>query len=231
MAVICSASEESNHAFRDYVPDSFIYNSFDESILNRIFARQQNVMAAIEAGQSNIDPRTLLIADDIGYDTKALRSKAVNQLFLNGRHHKITFWASLQDSVQLTPSLRGNTDYLMFFSQPTGRERIYKMFFQGLLPNFATFAQVFDAVTEDYGVLVLDQTSRSNKLTDMLFHYKATIRPKFRFGSADTWRYHEAVYKAPSMLPSAATSDDSDNPAYHNQSRPKGQQVRVVKLQ
>ncbi|KAF6250476.1 hypothetical protein COO60DRAFT_1646865 [Scenedesmus sp. NREL 46B-D3] len=226
VAVVCSASEESNHAFRQYVPDSFIYGTFDEAIINRIIARQQKVMAAIEAGQSRADPRMLLIADDIGYDTKALRSKAVNQLFLNGRHHQISLWASLQDARMLTPCQRANTDYIFFFKEFVNKERIFKTFFQGLLPNFATFTQIFDAVTEDFGVLVLDQTTRSNKLTDMLFHYKAAVRPPFRFGSSEMWQYHQAAYQPAG---SGGGGGDDDDLLHQAAAKKKGV-VHVQKL-
>lgn len=226
VAVVCSASEESNHTFGQYVPDSFIYGSFDESIITRCLARQQKVMAAKEAGAATADTRALLILDDIGYDAKALRSKPINQLFLNGRHHHISMWASLQDARMLNPCQRANTDYLFFFKDYVNKERLYKTFFSGLLPSFATFSQVFDAVTEDYGVLVLDQTKQSSKITDIVFHYKATIRPPFRFGAPEIWRFHRAVYKPPG--PRGA--GDEDEEAAQALVKKGGPVVRVQKL-
>jgi hypothetical protein len=211
VAVVCSASEESNHAFSQYVPDSFIYGSFDEAIINRCIARQQKVMAAKEAGQTAADTRTLLILDDIGYDAKALRSKAINQLFLNGRHHHISMWASLQDARMLNPCQRANTDYVFLFRDHVNKERLYKTFFVGIFPNFATFSHVFDTVTADYGVLVLDQTNQSNKITDLVFHYKADMRPVFRFGAPEVWRFHSSVYRPRPLLPgSSQQSDEAD---------------------
>ncbi|WIA10848.1 hypothetical protein OEZ85_011014 [Tetradesmus obliquus] len=206
VAVVCSASEDSNHTFSQYVPDSFIYGSFDESIINRCLARQQKVMAAKE---SATDTRALLILDDIGYDQKALRSKAINQLFLNGRHHHISMWASLQDARMLTPCQRANTDYVFLFRDYVNKERLFKTFFVGIFPSFATFSQVFDDITADYGVLVLDQTNQSNKITDLVFHYKASVRPPFRFGAPEIWRFHQSVYRPPTA--GGAAADDDGN--------------------
>jgi hypothetical protein len=211
VAVVCSASEESNHTFRQFVPDSFIYGSFDESIIQRCIQRQQKVMAAKDAGLTNTDTRTLLILDDIGYDAKALKSKAINQLFLNGRHHHISMWASLQDARMLNPCQRANTDYVFLFRDYVNKERLFKTFFTGIFPSFATFSQVFDALTEDYGVLVLDQTCQSNKITDLVFHYKATMRPPFRFGAPEVWRFHNTVYKQPSQIGTGRDEIDENN--------------------
>jgi hypothetical protein len=228
-AVVCSASEESNHTFGQYVPDSFIYGSFDETIINRCIGRQQKVMAAKEAGQAGLDTRVLLILDDVGYDAKALRSKAINQLFLNGRHHHISMWASLQDARMLNPCQRANTDYLFFFRDYVNKERLYKTFFTGILPNFATFSQIFDAVTEDYGCMVLDQTKQSSKITDIIFHYKASLRPPFRFGAPEIWRFHEHNYRPPATALGTG-NDDGGNDDVQKQLTKKGPIVRVQML-
>jgi hypothetical protein len=51
-------------------------------------------------------------------------------------------------------------------------------------------------VTDKYGCLVLDNTSKSNKLEDCLFWYKAKFPSKnFKFGSKDMWKFHEQNFK------------------------------------
>jgi hypothetical protein len=51
-----------------------------------------------------------------------------------------------------------------------------------------------DACTENYECLVLDNTSKSNKITDCVFWYKAPIRRGFRVGAPIFWQAHSKLY-------------------------------------
>ena len=41
---------------------------------------------------------------------------------------------------------------------------------------------------------VLDNTSRSNKITDCVYWYRAKPDRKFKIGSKDIWNYHKKHY-------------------------------------
>ena len=69
----------------------------------------------------------------------------------------------------------------------------YKAFF-GVFPTYDMFSQVMDACTENYECLVLDNTAKSNKITDCVFWYKARVRKNFRVGSPSFWQYHQRHY-------------------------------------
>lgn len=56
------------------------------------------------------------------------------------------------------------------------------------------FNQVMTACTENYECLVLDNTSKSNKIEDCVFWYKAKIRKNFKVGSQAIWAYHRKNY-------------------------------------
>ena len=56
------------------------------------------------------------------------------------------------------------------------------------------FSKVMDACTENYECLVLDNTVKSNKITDCVFWYKATVRKGFRVGSPNLWKLHKKMY-------------------------------------
>jgi hypothetical protein len=56
------------------------------------------------------------------------------------------------------------------------------------------FCQVMNACTENYECLVLDNTSKSNKIEDCVYYYKAPIRKGFRIGSEAMWQYHQKNY-------------------------------------
>ena len=70
------------------------------------------------------------------------------------------------------------------------------------------FCKVMDACTENYECLVLDNTVKSNKITDCVFWYKATVRKGFRVGSPDLWRLHKKMFN-PKYL--TQKEDDAKN--------------------
>ena len=44
-----------------------------------------------------------------------------------------------------------------------------------------------DQTTENYECLVINNNSKSNKLQDQIFWYKAESRPDFKLGSKEFW--------------------------------------------
>ena len=144
--------------------------------------------------KNNCDAFILL--DDCMYDKKFLKDTCIRQCFMNGRHWKLFFMLSLQYCMDLSPDLRSNVDYVFVLRENViqNRERIYKSFF-GIFPTLDMFSQVMNACTENYECLVLDNTSRSNKIEDCVFWYKAAYPiPKFRLGSSALWKYHSKNY-------------------------------------
>jgi hypothetical protein len=51
-----------------------------------------------------------------------------------------------------------------------------------------------NACTENYECLVLDNTSKSNRVQDCVFWYKAKLRHNFRVGSPALWQCHRKNY-------------------------------------
>jgi len=93
--------------------------------------------------------------------------------------------------------IRTNVDYVFALRDNVrqNRENLYKAFF-GVFPSYDTFSQVMDACTENYECIVLDNTSKSNKITDCVFWYKAPVRRNFRVGGPAFWQYHQRHYNA-----------------------------------
>jgi hypothetical protein len=56
-----------------------------------------------------------------------------------------------------------------------------------MFPTFESFAQIMDQCTENYECLVVNNNSKSNKLQDQIFWYKAQSHPDFRLGSNEFW--------------------------------------------
>ena len=51
-----------------------------------------------------------------------------------------------------------------------------------------------DSCTENYECLVLDNTSKSNKIEDCVFWYKAKMHTNFRVGAPEYWAAHKKSF-------------------------------------
>lgn len=190
VGLVMSATEEGNHYYKDYVPDSFIYGEYDKEVVEKLLGRQKKMV-----GENKPNPNAYLLLDDCMYDKKFLKDTCIRQCFMNGRHWKLFFMLTMQYCMDLDASLRANIDYVFVLRENIigNRERLWKNFF-GIFPTFDMFNQVMNACTENYECLVIDNTAKSNKLQDCVFWYKADIRRPFHMGSPSVWNYHKKNY-------------------------------------
>lgn len=190
VGVVMSGTEEGNKHYQNFVPDSFVFNEYRNDILEKIVNRQK---ALLKKGTKNFN--VFILLDDCMYDKKFLREQVMRLIFYNGRHWGIWFGLSMQYCMDLTPDLRSNIDYVFILRENIiqNREKIYKNFF-GIFPTFDMFNQVMDECTENYECLVLDNTSKSNKIEDVVFYYKANLHSHFRAGNESFWKSHKRMY-------------------------------------
>jgi len=191
--IVMSATEEGNHHYQQFVPDLFIYSDYDREAIERVLARQKKLVGTCPPGSK--PPGAFLLLDDCMYDKRFMKDICIRQCFMNGRHWKLFFMLTMQYCMDLTPDLRANVDYVFVLKENIiqNREKLYKAFF-GVFPSFDMFNQVMNACTENYECLVLDNTSRSNRIQDCVFWYKAKVRTGFRCGSPVYWNYHKKNY-------------------------------------
>jgi hypothetical protein len=190
--IVMSATEEGNHHYQKYVPDLCIYGDYDREAIERVLARQKKII-----NKSQSDNGAFILLDDCMYDKKFMKDTCIRQCFMNGRHWKLFFMLTMQYCMDLTPDLRANVDYVFILRENIvqNREKLYKSFF-GIFPNLDMFNQVMTACTENYECLVLDNTSKSNRIEDCVFWYKARVHSNFRVGSPALWRFHQKNYNS-----------------------------------
>lgn len=230
MGIVMSATEDSNHAYRDMVPDSFIYNDFSEEALQRLIERQKRKIEEY-AKKGKQYPNAFIIADDCMADKKIWKSKLIRDIFLNGRHRKVFVMMMMQYCMDISVELRSNIDYVFCLMEDNvgNKERLYRQFF-GVFPNFESFQQVFDQVTDDYGVLVLDKTIRSNRIEDKVFYWKAPPTPKYKLGCAQYWEYDKLRNRKYAYIPETEEDEDDDLLKQYNENRAANRpKITVVK--
>lgn len=197
-ACVFSATEELNRTFCNYIPDSFIFDDKEvESRLEKILEDQTNLKIRRQLGQipKDTDLRIVIVLDDIGYNRGTLRSEIVKKVFMNGRHFDIILILAAQHVMQLSPDLRSNCDYVICLKETNGqvKKNLYSNFF-GVFEKQSHFRNAFDACTQDYGCMVLNNKVRSVDVNEMVNWYKATPNREFKLGSREFWKYHHDVY-------------------------------------
>ena len=193
IGTVISGTEEGNGFYGKLVPKLFIHNEYNTAIIENILKRQTQVIKQInremqQFNRSTIDPRTFVILDDCLYDNSWSRDKLMRCLFLNGRHWKVMLVITMQFALGIPPVLRTNIDYVFILRDPylSNRRRIYENY-AGMFPTFEAFCQIMDQCTENYECLVINNNTKSNKLQDQIFWYKADGHGDFRLGSREFW--------------------------------------------
>jgi hypothetical protein len=199
IGTVISGTEEGNGFYGKMVPKLFVHNEYNTAIIENILKRQRTVLKQIKKEmetykRSTIDPRAFVILDDCLYDNTWARDKMMRLLFMNGRHWKVMLVITMQYPLGIPPTLRTNIDYVFILRENyiANRKRIYENY-AGMFPTFESFCQVMDQCTENYECLVINNNSKSNKLHDQVFWYKADNHGDFRLGSKEFWELSKGM--------------------------------------
>lgn len=180
-----SPTEDANGTYRDCIPPPFIHTDLGPPLLEKVLTRQKTLVRKMkeDVAYRDVDARAFLLMDDCMYDDGWTRDKSIRNVFMNGRHFKLLYIVCLQYCLGLPPVLRTNIDWVFLMRENIyqNKKKLYEIF-GGMFRTYETFSQVFDACTEDYGCMVIHLGSKSSKIEDMVFWYKAQIRRE------QTWR-------------------------------------------
>jgi hypothetical protein len=226
IGTVISGTEEGNGFYTKMVPKLFIHNEYNTAIIENVLKRQRTVLKQVKKEmetfkRSSIDPRAFVILDDCLYDATWTRDKLMRLLFMNGRHWKIMLVITMQYPLGIPPTLRTNIDFVFILRENyiANRKRIYENY-AGMFPTFESFCQVMDQCTENFECLVINNNSKSNKLQDQVFWYKADSHNDFKLGSKEFWE-----------LSKGCNSDDEEEKYDPNsvKKRGAGQKISVKK--
>ncbi len=224
IGTVISGTEVGNGFYSKHVPKLFIHNEYNSGIIENILKRQKTVLKQVKREietykRSNIDPRAFTILDDCLYDATWTKDKVMRLLFMNGRHWKVMLVITMQYPLGIPPNLRTNIDYVFILREPyiANRKRIYENY-AGMFPTFESFCQVMDQCTENYECLVIDNNTKSNKLHDQIYWYKAESHSDFKLGSKEFWELSKDI-----------NSDDEEEIYDPSSEKKKGKSISVRK--
>jgi len=180
IGTVISGTEEGNGFYASMVPKLFVHNEYNTAIIENILKRQRTVLKQVKKEMETYKRSTI--------DPTWTRDKMMRLLFMNGRHWKVMLVITMQYPLGIPPTLRTNIDYVFILRENyiANRKRIYENY-AGMFPTFESFCQVMDQCTENYECLVINNNSKSNKLHDQVFWYKADSHGEFRLGSKEFW--------------------------------------------
>ena len=193
--VICP-TEKVTGFYKEFFPKGTIFDHYTDDVLSNIIKRQTKLVKRAKYDKS-IDPRLLLIMDDCQAEAKMWKnSLLMSELFLNGRHLKITFIFALQYIIGIGPDQRSNVDFAFLLSDDNqqNHKKLYDNF-GNFFPTLKSFKQAFTEVTTDYNIMVCNNQvtggSSNSNIDKKVFYYRAINPPPFKFGSHKFRKYHK----------------------------------------
>ena len=198
-AIAISRTEKLNGFYTDFIPDSYIYSEYSSDILSRVYQRQSQMnednKLRIKDGKKPKDDSIMLIMDDCMSDKKWLKDPNITELFFNGRHHHLSFILTMQYAVGIPPEMRSNFDYIFLLAEDTinNRKKLYEHY-AGMFPTFDIFQQVFSDLTDNYGMMVIDNRVHSKNITDKVFWYKSKPVESFNIVCNKYRKFHDEAY-------------------------------------
>lgn len=184
---VMSGTEDSNGYYGKIFPETFVYNTLDEKRIEDFISRQKIARKHLK------NPWSVLLIDDCTDDPKVLKKPLFQSIFKNGRHWKMLFILSLQYCMDVLPVIRTNVDgtFILRETNLRNRKSLWENY-AGVIPDFTMFCEIMDQLTDDYTALYIHNATKSNKLEDCVFWFKADPSKliNFKMGSQDFWDFH-----------------------------------------
>ena len=193
MVVAFSPTEDLKGDFRVFVPYALLFPRFSESVVMELVKKQKEHMKKYGRCQN-----ILLIVDDCAFEKGFFKTEIMRFIAMNLRHYKICVIITCQYALDVPPPIRGNIDYCFCMRDNSmSNKKRYHEHFYGQIPTFKNFCEIFDDLTDSYGVLVGNNKVQSSKLIDTIFWYRAkpdAIPDEFRMGRAAYWKMTKKAF-------------------------------------
>jgi len=197
---VIAPTDQLNGFYNNFFYPEFIFHEYRDDIIPRVLERQTLIneknKRRIKQHKKPLDARTFLIMDDCMADKqKWLKDPNVLAVFNQGRHYKLTYMLAMQYSLGIQPELRSNFDYIFLLAETfiANKKRLHEHY-AGMFPSFDSFYQVFSQITENYGVMVINNRVITSDITKNVFWYKAKYRDNFLIGSPQVKKFHNNYY-------------------------------------
>ena len=153
-----------------FLADHYKYTTFDETFLDKILERQQQLITSDPKGNHS----ALIVLDDIVKSTDQKTKDVLSRLFTLSRHYHL-YITLLSQSLkhELTPVIKMNSDIVIVFKTKNfdNKKEIADLWLGFSEKNQRQSAfQLIDQVAQGYRAMVINNTIHSDKLEDIVSH-------------------------------------------------------------
>ncbi len=204
LGTVISPTDDYNGTYKPHIPSIFIHEEYSAELIEQALNRQKDICrnCRLDPKYKGIDPRAFIILDDCLADGDAwVRDKNIKWIFMNGRHAQVTFILTMQYPMGIPPNLRTNVDWIFICKETkiANQKRLYDHY-AGIFSSFEMFRAVLNQCTKDYGCLVIDNSSTSDKLEEQVFWYRVDYKSRpdfdtFRLCYPIFWKNNDALNK------------------------------------
>jgi hypothetical protein len=198
--VIIAPTDRLNKFYDDIFPPAFIHHEYKPEIMANLLKRQDRIIdknnLRIKNSKKPLDTRVLFIMDDCMSAKKQWADDANFLSIMNeGRHRHITYILSMQYSLGILPEYRSQFNFIFLLAEDIrmNRKKLYEHY-AGMFPSFELFESVFLQMTQNYGCMVIDNSSRSIDLKERIFYFKASIINDFPIGNSKFIEFHQKFF-------------------------------------
>lgn len=187
--------------YSEFFPDTYIHYEYKSEIIEKVLFRQdQMIEKQIQKEKIGkiIDPRGFILMDDcLSSKGSWAKDKPILDLLFNGRHYKLMYMLTMQFPLGISPELRGNFDYIFLLKETifSNLKRLYDHY-AGVFPTFESFRQVFKALTEKFGAMVIVNRGSNEDFLDQIRWYKADNEAISMIGCGQFIKNHDNNYNS-----------------------------------
>ncbi len=148
-----SKTERLNKFYHDLMDDKFIYDDYNNSILNRVFERQKLLI------ENNKNHNTAIIFDDcLSSNGKWTKEPQIINLFDNKKEHKLTAIFTFQFALGISNAMKDCFDYVFLLHEDfiSNRKRLYEHYGHYVFETFEEFQDKFLEITPNFGCMVIN---------------------------------------------------------------------------
>lgn len=201
---IIATSEGYDPYYKNFCPDILISTDFDLNVIQKFFDRATEItqLKKTNPKYKHINNKSLLLLDDCFHlKSSWMKEPLIGNIITVGRHAGITCMIAMQSPKGFQGELKGSIDYV-FVGQHTSasdRKTIYENYAVGFkLPS--QFNRAMDKLEPNQFLVFKRTNTKSSKIIDNVFVYKAKEHPGFKMFSPIIWREHEKRYNPKYVL-------------------------------
>lgn len=148
---LCSPTAKRDEKFAPLIDelseDGQFYDAINDDVVDQILQKLEVSNEEFKKEHPKMTPRNLLIIDDcIHLLPSSMQHSAINQIFVNLRHSKLSVWICTQQFTKLNRLIRTNANLISFF--PTDSRKEFQTLEEELAIDPKLLKKVYDFATD-----------------------------------------------------------------------------------